>query len=117
LPVDGEYQPASPMRVFGNRKPSLKSLVRQGDVDGLIKAAAYTELVTGPDGRVLDVGAATREKALVALHELAPANAGDIFVEALADSSDRVRCVATMALYERGDSDQLANAVVRLPAD
>jgi HEAT repeat protein len=104
------------IHVFDKRKPSVKSLARKGDLDGLIVAAGYTELVAGPEGKLVDVGASIREQALIALRDMAPNRAGrHVFVWALADSSDRVRCAATVALYERGDSDRLADAVARLP--
>ena len=105
------------MRVFDKRKPNVKSLARKGDVDGLIKAAGHTELVPGPDsGMTVDVGVRIREEALFALRDVAPDHAGDVFVTALGDSSDRVRTAAVVALYERGDAERLAEAVARLPA-
>ena len=52
------------MRAFDKRQPNVKSLVRKGDVDGLIAAAAYTEFVSGPEGTPIDVGAPIREEAL-----------------------------------------------------
>ncbi len=105
------------MRVFDKRKPNVQALARKGDVDGLIKAAGHTELIPEPDGRTtVDVGVRIREEALLALRDVAPERAGPVFVTALGDSSDRVRTAAVVALYERGDSERLAEAVVRLPA-
>jgi HEAT repeat protein len=104
-------------RVFEKREPNVKSLAREGDIDGLIKAAGHTELATGAEGTTLDVGARIREEALLALRDLALDRAGEAFAMALADSSDRVRCTAIVALYERGDSELLAEAVPRLPAE
>jgi HEAT repeat protein len=104
------------MRAFDNKQPNVKSLRRKGDVDGLIKAATYTELVPRGEGTPADVGAPIREGALLALREVALERAGDTFATALGDASDRVRCAAVLALYERGDSDLLAEAVARLPA-
>ena len=105
------------MRVFDKRKPNVKALARKGDVDGLIKAAGHTELIPGPEGgTTVDAGAPIREEALFALRDVAPDRAGDVFVTALGDSSDRVRTAAVVALYERGDSERLAEAVARLPA-
>ena len=105
------------MRVFNKRKPNVKALARKGDVDGLIKAAVHTELIPGPDGgTTVDVGVPIREEALFALRDVAPDRAGHVFVTALGDSSDRVRTAAVVALYERGDSEPLAEAVARLPA-
>ena len=104
------------MRIFDKRKPNVKALARKGDVDGLIKAAGHTELIRGPDGRTVDVGAPIREEALFALRDVAPDRAGDLFVAALGDSSDRVRTAAVVALYEWGESERLAEAVATLPA-
>jgi HEAT repeat protein len=106
------------MRVFDKRKPNVKALARKGDVDGLIDAAGHTELVPGPDGDpVVDVGVPIREEALLALRDVAPDRAAHVFVTALDDSSERVRIAAVVALYERGDSDRLAEAVAKLPAE
>jgi HEAT repeat protein len=104
------------IRVFDKRKPNVKSLARKGDVDGLIQAASHSEVIPGADGTPVDVGAAIREEALFALRDVAPDRAGNVFVTALADPSDRVRCAAVVALYERGDAEQLAVAVAKLPA-
>ena len=102
------------IRVFENRKPNVKSLARKGDVDGLIDAAHHSATVPGPDGAPMDVGAPVREEALIALGKVAPERAREVFVKALGDSSDRVRCAAVVALYEQKDSAQLAEAIVRL---
>ena len=104
------------MRVF-KRQPNVKALARKGDVDGLIQAASHTALIPGPDGATtVDVGVPIREEALFALRDVAPDRVGHVFVTALSDSSDRVRTAAVVALYERGDSERLAEAVTRLPA-
>lgn len=104
------------IRVFQKQNPNVGSLARKGDVDGLIKAAAHSEFVLGPEGRSTDVGAPIREKALFALRDVAPDRAGHVFTTALGDPSDRVRCAAVVALYERGDAKRLAEGVGRLPA-
>ena len=104
------------MRVFDKGKPNVKALVRKGDVDGLIKAANHTEFVAGPDGTTVDVGTPIREEALFALRDVAADRGGDVFVAALGDSSDRVRTAAVLALYQRGDSERIADAVAILPA-
>ena len=94
------------MRVFDKGKPNVKALVRKGDVDGLIKAANHTELISGPDGTTVDVGTPIREEALFALRDVAPDRGGDVFVTALGDSSDRVRTAAVVALYKRGTQNE-----------
>ena len=67
------------MRIFKKRKPNVKALASKGDVDGLIKAAGHAELVRGPDGRTVEVGAPIREEALFALFYVAPDRAGDLW--------------------------------------
>lgn len=104
------------IRARDKRQPNVKSLVRDDDVDGLIAAAAYTEVVSSPEGARIDLGAAIREEAVLALRQVALERAGKTFAAALADSSDRVRCAGVAALYERGDADQLAEAVAGIPA-
>ena len=79
---------------------------------------SHRALIPGPDGgTTVDVGVPIREEALFALRDVAPDRAGHVFVTALGDSSDRVRTAAVVALYERGDSERLAEAVARLPAE
>jgi HEAT repeat protein len=104
-------------RVFEKRQPNIKSLAREGDVDGLIAAAGHTELAAGPEGTTVDVGARIREEALLALRDLALDRAGEAFAVALDDASDRVRCAAIVALYDRGDADLLAEALPRMATE
>ena len=101
-------------RLFGLDKPNVKALTRDGDVDGLIEAARYREVVRRVDGRVSDAGAAIRESAILALRETAGDRAGQTLVRALGDPADRVRCAAVLALYERGDDDSLALGAAHL---
>ena len=106
---------AAVIRIFVNRKPNIKSLARKGDVDGLIAACGHTEVVAGSDGSPVDVGAPVREEALFALGDVALHSAGRVFVNALSDPSERVRCAAAVALYERARVEELAAAVASLP--
>ena len=101
-------------RLFGLDKPNVKSLARDGDVEGLIEAARYREVVRRVDGRVSDAGASTREAAILALKDTAGDRAGETLVRALGDPADRVRCAAILALYERDDDDSLALAAAHL---
>ena len=105
------------IRIFAKRKPNISSLAREGDVDGLIAACAYTEVVAGGDGSPVDVGAHVREEALIALRDVAFDSTGQVFVNSLSDPSERVRCAAAVALYERADVEELAAAVASLPED
>ena len=101
-------------RLFGFNKPNVKALARDGDIDGLVEAAHYREVVRRVDGRVSDAGAAVREAAILALRETEGDRAAQTLVGALGDPADRVRCAAIMALYERGDDDSLALAAAHL---
>jgi HEAT repeat protein len=101
-------------RLFGLNKPNVKSLARDGDIEGLIEAARYREVVRRVDGRVSDAGASIREAAILALRDTAGDRAGEALMRALVDPADRVRCAAILALYERGDDDSLALAAAHL---
>ncbi|HEU0025240.1 MAG TPA: HEAT repeat domain-containing protein [Thermoleophilaceae bacterium] len=95
-------------------KPNVRALARGGDIDGLIEAARYQDLVRRVDGLVTDAGVAIREEAIRTLGEKAGDRAAETLVRALSDPSDRVRCAAVVALYERGDADVLATAAASL---
>ena len=97
-------------RLFGIEKPNVKSLARSGDVDGLIQAARYREVVRRVDGRVSDAGASVREAAILALHRRPATGPARPSRRALRDPADRVRCAAVLALYERGEAEPLAEA-------
>ena len=101
-------------RVFGLDKPNVKALARDGDIDGLVEAAHYREVVRRVDGRISDAGASIREAAILALRDTEGQRAGETLVGALGDPADRVRCAAIMALYELGDDDSLALAAAHL---
>jgi HEAT repeat protein len=101
-------------RLLGVDKPNVGALARDGDVDGLIAAAHYKEVVRRVDGRVSDAGAPVREEAIAALCEHAGDRAGEILLRALGDPADRVRCAAVVGLYERRDVRALAAAAATL---
>jgi HEAT repeat protein len=97
--------------------PDVGALARQGDVRGLIAAAAYSELRTSRDGETFDVGSAVREAAILKLTDVARGEADAVVAEAIRDPADRVRCAAIRGLYLSGESVQVAEAVGWLPVE
>jgi HEAT repeat protein len=104
-------------RLFGVDKPSVKSLAKDGDIEGLIEAANYRDVVRRVDGRRSDAGAPIREAAVVALARIGGDRADETLMRALGDPQDRVRCAAIAALYERADDASLALAAAHLRED
>ena len=109
------------MRFFERRKPNVKSLAKVGNVDGLVEASQYSEILSLPDGARTDAGAPVREEAILALGESSAGGDRETIVarltEALSDPVDRVRCAAVMTLYRLEEPDPLAEAVATLPID
>ncbi len=101
-------------RLFGFDKPNVKTLARDGDIDGLIEAARYRDVVRRVDGSHSDAGAAVREAAVLALAQIGGDRASETLGRALGDPADRVRCAAIVALHDRGDDQSLALAVAHL---
>jgi len=97
--------------------PDVEALARQGDVKGLIVAAAYSELRTSRDGETVDVGSAIREAAILKLTDVARGQADVVVAGAIHDPADRVRCAAIRGLYLAGQAIQVAEAVAWLPAE
>jgi HEAT repeat protein len=108
------------MRFFQRRKPNVKSLAKAGEVDGLVDASRYSEMLTTDEGLPVDAGAPVREEAIAALADAADGEDRDAIVrrlrEALTDPVERVRCAAVMTLYRLEEAPALAEAVARLPS-
>jgi HEAT repeat protein len=108
------------MRFFQRRKPNVKSLAKAGEVDGLVNASRYSEMLATDEGVPVDAGASVREEAIVALADAAEGEDRDAIVrrlrEALADPVERVRRAAVMTLYRLEEAGPLAEAVARLPS-
>jgi HEAT repeat protein len=108
------------MRFFERRKPNVKSLAKAGQVEGLVEASQYHEILSADDGAPLDAGAPIREEAILALGEAEHEADRDTVVrrlaQALTDPVDRVRCAAVMTLYRLDEPGPLIEAVARLPA-
>jgi HEAT repeat protein len=104
------------MGLFRTGKPNVKALSRRGDVDGLVAAAGFQDLMPGADGGMADRGAPVRQEAILALGALGP-DGGMAAVEAgLSDGSDGVRVAAIRVLYGRERAVPLAAAMAWLPA-
>jgi HEAT repeat protein len=101
-------------RLFGFDKPNVKTLAKNGDIDGLIEAARYRDVVRRVDGSHSDAGAAVREAAVLALAQIGGDRASETLGRALGDPADRVRCAAIVALHDRGDDQSLALAAAHL---
>jgi HEAT repeat protein len=105
------------MALFRTSKPKVKALAKRADEDGLVAAAGYQDLIPGPDGGMVDRGAALRQEAILALGRLAPDAGTDAIKAALYDPSDEVRIAAVRVLFAREDAPSLAAALAWLPAD
>lgn len=104
------------MGPFRTSKPNVKALARRGDVEGLVAAAGYQDLVPAAGGAAVDRGVAVRREAILALGTLGPEGGPDAVWAALADPSDAVRVAAIRVLYAREDATALAAALAWLPA-
>jgi HEAT repeat protein len=110
------------MRLFSsptseNPKPSLKRLAKSGDIDGLVRALDYRELIV-ENGVRFDLGAPLRMDAVEILAGSSDPRARDAIVPALSDESVEVRLAALRALRDRVDRhvvDVLARAVAFTP--
>jgi HEAT repeat protein len=105
------------MALYWTRKPNVKALARRGDVDALVAAAGYQDLIPAPDRGTADRGAAVRQEAILALGGLGPDVGAEAVTAALSDNSDRVRLAAIQVLYGRQEAAPLAAAMAWLPTD
>jgi HEAT repeat protein len=103
------------MGLFRSGKPNVKAAARRGDVDALVAAVGYQNLMPGPDGRAVDGGVAVRREAILALGEMGPEVGAEAVTAALSDHSDHVRVAAIHVLYARGQATPLAAALTWLP--
>lgn len=103
------------MALFRTGKPKVKALARRGDVDALVAAAGFQDLIPGPDGATVDRGAQIRQEAILALGALSPEAGADAVRAALADASDEVRVAAVQVLYARKDAASLTAGLAWLP--
>jgi HEAT repeat protein len=105
------------MALFRIGKPNVKALARRGDVDGLVAAAGFQDLILAPGGGMVDRGARVRQEAILALGDLDPEVATDAVKAALSDPSDGARMAAIRVLFAHRDAVSLATALAWLPVD
>jgi HEAT repeat protein len=96
--------------------PNVQALAEREDVEALVDAATFQDLLPGRDGSTVDRGAVVREQAVLALGALGPDAGNGIVQGALADPSDRVRVAAVRVLHAREEAEPLAEALAWLPA-
>jgi HEAT repeat protein len=99
------------------RKPNVESLARREDLEGLVEATCYRELVRASPDTVSDQGIPVRTEAILALGELGPDAGEEAVAMALRDPADRVRCAAVRVLYARKQAGVLMQALRWLPAN
>jgi HEAT repeat protein len=97
-------------------KPDVQALALREDVEGLVEAASFQDLLPDRDGKTVDLGARVREEAVLALGALRPDAGNGMVAGALADPSDRVRMAAVRVLHAREEAEPLAEAIAWLPA-
>ena len=103
------------MGLFRKGKPHIQTLVRREDVQGLVEAAVFQDLMPGREGGTVDRGAPIREEAILALGAMAPDAGNGTVAAALRDPSDRVRIAAVRVLHARAEARPLAEAITWLP--
>jgi HEAT repeat protein len=97
------------------RKPNVESLARNEDLEGLVQATSYRELVRKSPESVSDLGIPVRTEAILALGELGGDAGQETVALALRDPADRVRCAAVRVLYARKKAGVLVQALRWLP--
>jgi HEAT repeat protein len=105
------------MAIFRSAKPNVKKLAKRADVDGLVAAAGYQDLISDGGAGMLDRGSLIRQEAILALGGLGPDAGKEAVQAALSDSADEVRVAAIRVLFARQDPVPLAVALAWLPAD
>jgi HEAT repeats/PBS lyase HEAT-like repeat len=103
------------MALFRSGKPKVNALAKRRDVDGLVAAAGYQDLIPAPVDGMLDRGAEIRRDAILALGQLGAEAGTDAVHAALMDPSDEVRVAAIRVLFAREDVVPLATALAWLP--
>jgi HEAT repeat protein len=101
------------VRFLGGGAPRIEKLRRKNDVDGLVRALSYEDLVRGRDSEVVDLGVDVRRLATEALAGMEGHAAFNGLLRALDDPEESVRRTAVRGLRERGDPvavEQLTSA-------
>jgi HEAT repeat protein len=105
------------MAFFRTGKPNVKALARREDVDALVAAAGYQDLLPAAGDGMVDRGAPVRQEAILALGALGPETGTEAVRAALSDPADEVRVAAIRVLFARKDAMPLAAALALLPTD
>jgi HEAT repeat protein len=99
------------------RKPDVPALAERQDVEGLVSAAGFKDVLRDLEGRAVDRGTEIRAQAVLALGELGDEAGNGTVRGALRDPSDSVRSAAVRVLFARGEVAPLAQALGWLPAE
>jgi HEAT repeat protein len=105
------------MAFFRTAKPNVKALARRGDVDALVAAAGFQDLMPAAGGGMIDRGAEVRHEAVLCLGAMGPEVGAEAIMAALSDHSDYVRLAAIRVLFARRQATALAAAMAWLPSD
>ena len=97
MPID-DHLSSRKRRFFRRRKPDVSKLRRRGDIAGLCAAVEYREAGRDATGRPVDLGAATRVEAVLALSDFYGPLVTRTLFRALADPSAHVRVGAARGL-------------------
>ncbi|MBV9213154.1 MAG: HEAT repeat domain-containing protein [Actinobacteria bacterium] len=100
------------MRLFLGSPPNVEKLARKGNIEGLVRALRYEDIVRDREGRLIDLGATVRAAAARSLALLDSPKATNALVQALSDPLEAVRMAAIRGLREHGGN----NAAERLMA-
>jgi HEAT repeat protein len=103
------------MAPFRTGKPNVKALARRVDVDGLVAAAGFQDLIPAAGGAMIDRGAEVRQQAILAFGTVGAEVGTEAVRAGLRDRSDAVRVAAIRVLYAREDATGLAAALGDLP--
>jgi HEAT repeat protein len=99
------------------KQPNVQARARRGDEEGLVAAAGYQDLVSDPDGGMIDRGAEIRRQAILALGTVGHEAGGEAVEAALSDPSEEVRLAAIGVLHAWEKAEPLAAALPWLPRD
>jgi HEAT repeat protein len=87
--------------------PDVDRLARKGNAAGLARALSYEDVVSGRDGRPVDLGAHTRAAAAAALVAFDGPGVEAALVQGMRDPEEEVRLAAIRAFGERGGTSAI----------
>lgn len=109
------FYSAAIVKWFSSRVPDVEKLKRKGNVEGLLRALSYEDVVTDRSGEEVDLGAPVRARAAAALADTDGPSARQGLLRTLDDPEESVRLVGVRKLKERGDA-ATADALVEAAA-